>query len=717
MVVIYVPEDKRWEKLGQGLGGLLGSFVEGAYARSINEGIAEMSKDPQYANDPTKLRSAIAQRYGLTGTQIYDKSMDSALKQAQLVNAQMEPLVKKADIAYKEAEIAKITDPALKQKLQLELDQLKAQIGHTEVLTEAEKLKMPYIQPQAGATLEKTTAESDKATAERKQTEAATGGFNAAGYGTPTPPATPSTGPQTPVAPPPAPAPSKTVGPRSELTLPQGGEDVVLDSLGRPVQKDTAVQLAAYFGPDETPNSKIMSDGPTTVGPPQDPLRLGGRFGGMGPQPGAAPQPVMPSLPVSDFGVGGGANLPSAAPPAPLPQPQIPSIARPSVAAPRAQPPSGPAQTPDGPAQRRLQPQSSVMSTPYISPAPPGSPAEPVPAASSVPPGSTAASAPPITVEEAVPEAVKKRLAGMGITDPKEQMRVYDVVRATGGKNWATAERAEIDKITQAHEVERRYQQTQEAEQSRFEQRLNFDKDKSDRDYYKPQVMPEPFKSRLPTDDAMIATLKPFMDPGAPTGGLFSRLEKWYYGRIEADPEYTKLATYGDMAVQSMATTGSGFIGKERIGLAELNNPGTLHYNYVDVLRNQAIAKNKMDYWATAYKELEHLPGQEGSLRAISDVWNNYKSLYDDADTLWWAQSHDPSGQAYGDFHFYYRGREVDKYLRPVQGSNSMLPAEQVFRNNKTGLERTGAALNDMASEVGWVPAELYHQDWSPVGR
>src|SRR5215472_3853741 len=123
MVVIYVPEDKRWEKLGQGLGGLLGSFVEGAYARSINEGIAEMSKDPQYANDPTKLRSAIAQRYGLTGTQIYDKSMDSALKQAQLVNAQMEPLVKKADIAYKEAEIAKITDPALKQKLQLELDQ------------------------------------------------------------------------------------------------------------------------------------------------------------------------------------------------------------------------------------------------------------------------------------------------------------------------------------------------------------------------------------------------------------------------------------------------------------------------------------------------------------------------------------------------------------------------------------------------------------------
>jgi len=689
MVVIYVPEDKRWEKLGQGLGGLLGTFVEAKFKHSMADDISQMSQDPKYANNPQQLYIDAEAKYPGFGGSMYLKSMDVAVKQAQIKELgqrsnRQDLLDEKTRL---EIQYSKETNPLKKDELEKRIRELDLRYG-------VESATAPARKELPAATLERTRA----GTAKTKQ-ETGAGEQSGAGRSQLLAPPTPE----------PEPEPDGGGG------APEGA----LGPLGRAFPEQTE-QVSAVTGMPIPPP-------PTTPGPPVHPLQTAD----VG--TGAA---VMPSLQTSGFtgtemGSEGWAP-PAVPPPAPAPTtPRGPAI----VPGPNLIPPAQPA-------IRRLQPAAGVAPA-TTAPAPPGSQAPPVPTAPQVPAGSAAASQPAPTAPPGLPEpgspeyqvqadTVKARvnqklineLRAVGITHPQQIMRVYDAISQSDDLHWQQAYHTTVNKILEDNQrevaagrreagVERRHQETIDMEEKRLgqaEKHYNLT-------YNAPRMMPTEMRRAMVGHEVAIEGLSKFLEPGAATGGVTASIKKWMVDHgFGTDPQFSALSTEADQMIADSAMTGGGFGGQWRTKLAELSNPDVRHYNYIDTLKIGAIAGRQMRALQTMYDELKVDPHQQANLPTVAKTYAHYKQLYDEANTLWWGQERGPQGQPTDNYHFYYRGREVDRNLKPIPGQTSIPDAGAHYRlKSNPEVTTTGDEINQEARKRGMLPSQMMGNNWELV--
>jgi len=716
MVVIYVPEDKRWEKLGQGLGGLLGTFVEAKFKHSMADDISQMSQDPKYANNPQQLYMDAEAKYPGFGGSMYLKSMDAGLKTAQIKEIGQRHGLDDLRAIRLQQQIDAENDPVKKAEMQARLDNY---LLRNQALRDV----APYAAPTAAARAGSAKETLYEKRARRQAGEGSQKDFNDRF----TMPGQGVTNPAVPVGPP----SSSGGGVESEGEGDGGGDEPGPQGALGP--SGAAGALARTFPEEQEQISTVtgmpIPPPPVTLGPPEHPLqaaegrRPGGRLGGMAPQ-------VMPSLPTSGF-VQTGATGPTPVPTAPQGPQTVPM------------PGGGTA-----PAQRILAPGAPPGTAPTLTAAPQASDAPPVPTAEQVPRGSTAASQPapaptreaPLglpppgspeyereqaTVEANIPQVTRDDLASQGITHPEQQLRAFHAATTVGpAGNWKKAYQAEIDKIKaeQRQEaqtvykeggIERRHEDTIRMEQARMKQlddHFNIQQNRQ-------AVMPPEERKRLDAAETTLAGLASFDPTKSPTGGIGSHIQNFFnqWG-IAPDPNFALYRVRGDQLIVGSALSGGGFGGEYRTRNERLINPSAEHYNYVNELQKGAIAGQGMAEMAQMYDQFKVAGQYKASLPNIYNVYLKYKEIADEANTLWWIPYKDRQGKPTGDFHYYYKGQEVDRNLQPLRGPTSMPAPDAQYRlKSDPSKVVTGAELSYYARQMDMTPAERMGNDWELV--
>jgi len=706
MVVIYVPEDKRWDLIGQGLGkgvgGLLAGWAEGRVKQGVANELQTMSQDPKYANAPERIYADIEAKYPGFGGSQYLKSMDASLKFAQIKELGQRHGLDDLRAQRLRQQIEAESDPVKKAKLAAELEKIlrENRIG---AATEPARIEQP------GAALEGTRARTTRTRQEIKAGEQS------------------GTGRRELVAPPESEPEPETTGDQSSLLPGEAGRQLTRFAQSRQAggAGSGGTQVASLTSPDvmsDVPIGPTLTDPLTTLGPAEHPLQVAQADGG---------PPIMPSLQGS---IGGGRKLS-----APLPTP--PSATR---AAGPAQVPGPNLAPPAQPSVRQLQPAAGVAPS-TLGAAPAGSEAPPVPTAAQVPPGSAAASQPlptglalegspeykvqADTVKARVNQKLQNELRAVGITHPQEIMRVYDAISQSDDLHWQQAYHTTVNDILRRHAqaaeagqreagIERRHTETLDQQRDLAQQRLKQAQDHFDKNYNAPRMMPPEMRNRLTADSVAIEGLVHFLEPGVATGGVTAGIKKWMNDHgVGTDPNFARLSTEADQAIVSSALTGGGFGGMWRGKLAELSNPDVRHYNYIDVLKIGAISGRAMRSLATLHDELAVDPHQQANLPTINKMYAQYKELYDKANSLWWGQERDPrTGQLTDNYHFYYEGREVDRNLKPIQGPTSIPDAGAHYRlKSNPEVSITGAELAEEARKRGVLPSQMMGQNWQLV--
>jgi len=711
MVVVYVPEDKRWQMIGQGLGGLLSGWAQGRVDQQVGQQISQMSQDPQYTNNPTKLYGDIGAKWGQYGQDRYLKSLDAGLKLAETqyykeryspASAALTEEDKRLRIQRlrQQIEEAKQTDPLKAQKLQAELEneQRRARVGGA---TESEQIEKPKLDVKKKRQEVESGAQDEDA---RRRL----------------------------LAPPKPEDEDLPPGPGGALQMPgeasrqlaqlapTGPEDQVVDAAGRPIQRDPRVVPASYMQYADAGTPSVSTAGPAPAPP-----------GSGAPGPGDVMPSLVPSL------------VPSLTtpPPAPVSAPRGPALVPgPNMGAPQA-------------AQRALSPQAdaapaTLTAPPAASPAPPpGSAMQAMPDSGLRPPqprGLPAAGTQDQPLGLPLPEsdeyarqaeAVKKNinremrdyLSSMGIKHPQEQLEVYNAASQASNKDFSKVLGQVTKRILDRHAHQAEHGYSEAATQSRHlddlaQRQYQFDQNQYREEYQfmmhygKPEMMKPVDATHLASALNILVTNQAFLKPGAPTGGIMARWKDWLAQKTNfiEDPAWLSMSTDAHQQQVSAATTGGGLAGGGwRTRNAELITPSELHQNYVNIMMIQSNAAREMESLKVMYWQYAGKPGQEQNADMVAKAYNATEAEFKQADTLWWGKDVSPDGKSLiGPFHYFYMGTPVDRNLKEVPGGPKLLPDDTRYKNRMTNEVKDGAALNKEARTKGMIP-EAYLRVYS----
>jgi len=164
MAVIYLPEDKRAQILGQGLGALAGNIVSAWQDRQVNAGVQQIMQDQSIAQDqkiPT-----ITAKYGKSGFDAILNQLKAKLITQQIAGAQGTQALTQAQttgVIDKNA-LTEATMPEQIAAAKLKNQQTLAGIGLAGAETDRTKVQVPYIEAQTkgvGATTAETEARTE----------------------------------------------------------------------------------------------------------------------------------------------------------------------------------------------------------------------------------------------------------------------------------------------------------------------------------------------------------------------------------------------------------------------------------------------------------------------------------------------------------------------------------------------------------------------------
>lgn len=158
MAVIVLPDDRRAQLIGQGIGELVGTFVGQRLRddqwRRMAQGVTEIQKDPNI--EPGNQNVEILNRYGLQGL-----ALTKALAAQQLAGINIKEKQAQTELAQQRAALA----GGQLQLLPLTAAQREAQLKNVQSETAAREAKLPGELAEQGATLALRGAETTRAQA------------------------------------------------------------------------------------------------------------------------------------------------------------------------------------------------------------------------------------------------------------------------------------------------------------------------------------------------------------------------------------------------------------------------------------------------------------------------------------------------------------------------------------------------------------------------
>jgi hypothetical protein len=141
MPVLNLPKDERFEKIGQGLGGLIGAIAQNAQQQQAQAGVAEVMQD-QTMSEPQKY-AKILKDHGPLGQELYTKAVQNQFIQSKIKDITSEIGKRTVETAAAQAKLDK--------EFPLHLQQIQANTANVASETTARDTKLGPEVAQIGA--------------------------------------------------------------------------------------------------------------------------------------------------------------------------------------------------------------------------------------------------------------------------------------------------------------------------------------------------------------------------------------------------------------------------------------------------------------------------------------------------------------------------------------------------------------------------------------
>jgi hypothetical protein len=287
------------------------------------------------------------------------------------------------------------------------------------------------------------------------------------------------------------------------------------------------------------------------------------------------------------------------------------------------------------------------------------------------------------------PTVLEQRLKDAGITKPEDVKTIIGLVHSAGPRTYESVLKSEIDKVLA-------------------------------RD--KPTLMPQDMRTQTDNVAGTLPDLDPFLEPGSGRG-FWGNVQAWFSKKgFSADPGLLRDVTAGEQNMGHYAESGRGFGGAWRVKLGADVTPQVQHSTVANVLAVGQIAQSMLARLNNIRQQLAPMPGMQGQVEVIDQRIADVKKRLDQANTLWWASDKvdnvggklNPDTNSPQHMHYYYRGQEVDKNLRPI-GTSTLLPGGKTYYlqgGRSTGY--TADEINDDARQAGVTPDRFYQMMKDP---